>query len=49
MENNRCRGRFSASGWMRPDVTVGQPIRGDISLRSQDRGNGIHLFNTTGR
>src|SRR5690606_38198292 len=32
-----------------PDVTVrNNRIRGDITLRSQDRGNGIHLFNTTG-
>ncbi|KEF31834.1 Nitrous oxide reductase maturation protein NosD [Marinobacter nitratireducens] len=32
-----------------PDVTVRKNvIRGDTSLRSQDRGNGVHLFNTTG-
>lgn len=32
-----------------PDVTVrDNVIRGHASLRSQDRGNGIHLFNTTG-
>lgn len=32
-----------------PDVTVnGNNIRGDASVRSNDRGNGIHLFNTTG-
>ncbi len=32
-----------------PDVTVrNNRIRGDAGIRSQDRGNGIHLFNTTG-
>ncbi|MBR9871867.1 MAG: nitrous oxide reductase family maturation protein NosD [Gammaproteobacteria bacterium] len=32
-----------------PDVTVrNNHIRGEVSIRSQDRGNGIHLFNTTG-
>ncbi|KAA1175975.1 nitrous oxide reductase family maturation protein NosD [Marinobacter salinexigens] len=32
-----------------PDVTVrNNVIRGDTTLRSQDRGNGVHLFNTTG-
>ena len=32
-----------------PDVTVSNNrIRGEASIRSQDRGNGIHLFNTTG-
>lgn len=32
-----------------PDVVVrNNEIRGDTNLRSQDRGNGIHLFNTTG-
>lgn len=32
-----------------PDVVVrNNEIRGETSLRSQDRGNGIHLFNTTG-
>ncbi|KPP98783.1 nitrous oxide reductase family maturation protein NosD [Marinobacter sp. HL-58] len=31
------------------DVTVrDNRVRGDVSIRSQDRGNGIHLFNTTG-
>ncbi|MDF0749762.1 nitrous oxide reductase family maturation protein NosD [Marinobacter sp. 71-i] len=31
------------------DVTVrDNHIRGDAGIRSQDRGNGIHLFNTTG-
>ncbi len=50
MENNRLQG--PAFGvWLdaTPDVTVRENhIRGDTSLRSQDRGNGIHLFNTTG-
>ena len=27
---------------------VGNRIEGDLSIRSQDRGNGIHLFNVTG-
>lgn len=27
---------------------IGNRIQGDASIRSQDRGNGIHLFNTTG-
>ncbi|MBW7470969.1 nitrous oxide reductase family maturation protein NosD [Marinobacter sp. M216] len=32
-----------------PDVTVrNNTIRGDASMRPNDRGNGIHLFNTTG-
>jgi nitrous oxidase accessory protein len=32
-----------------PDATVlGNVIRGDASMRSNDRGNGIHLFNTQG-
>ncbi|MCL7943548.1 nitrous oxide reductase family maturation protein NosD [Marinobacter sp. ATCH36] len=50
IENNRLRG--PAFGvWLdaTPDVTVrNNRIRGDASIRSQDRGNGIHLFNTTG-
>ena len=50
VENNRLQG--PAFGvWLdaTPDVTVrNNHIRGDTSLRSQDRGNGIHLFNTTG-
>src|SRR5690606_41403857 len=50
VENNRLQG--PAFGvWLdaTPDVTArGNHIRGDTSLRSQDRGNGIHLFNTTG-
>ncbi|WP_226609421.1 nitrous oxide reductase family maturation protein NosD [Marinobacter nauticus] len=50
VENNRLQG--PAFGvWLdaTPDVTVRENhIRGDTSLRSQDRGNGIHLFNTTG-
>ncbi|MCK7546568.1 nitrous oxide reductase family maturation protein NosD [Marinobacter koreensis] len=50
IEQNRLEG--SAFGiWLdgTPDVTVrGNRIRGDASLRSQDRGNGIHLHNTTG-
>ncbi len=50
VENNRLQG--PAFGvWLdaTPDVTVkGNVIRGELSLRSQDRGNGIHLFNTTG-
>ncbi|MFO8142015.1 MAG: nitrous oxide reductase family maturation protein NosD [Marinobacter sp.] len=50
VENNRLQG--PAFGvWLdaTPDVTVrNNHIRGDVSLRSQDRGNGIHLFNTTG-
>ncbi|WP_298448991.1 nitrous oxide reductase family maturation protein NosD [uncultured Marinobacter sp.] len=32
-----------------PDVTVrNNTIRGDATVRPNDRGNGIHLFNTTG-
>ena len=50
VEGNRLQG--PAFGvWLdaTPDVTVrDNVIRGDASLRSQDRGNGIHLFNTTG-
>lgn len=50
IENNQLQG--PAFGvWLdaTPDVTVrGNVIRGETSLRSQDRGNGIHLFNTTG-
>ncbi|GGC60308.1 nitrous oxide reductase family maturation protein NosD [Marinobacter halophilus] len=50
VENNRLQG--PAFGvWLdaTPDVIVkGNVIRGELSLRSQDRGNGIHLFNTTG-
>lgn len=50
VENNRLQG--PAFGvWLdaTPEVTVrNNHIRGDVSLRSQDRGNGIHLFNTTG-
>ncbi len=50
VESNRLQG--PAFGvWLDapPDVTVrNNRIRGDISIRSQDRGNGIHLFNTTG-
>lgn len=50
IENNRLRG--PAFGiWLdaAPDVTVrNNRIRGQVSVRSQDRGNGIHLFNTTG-
>ncbi|MGM0766546.1 MAG: nitrous oxide reductase family maturation protein NosD [Pseudomonadota bacterium] len=31
------------------DVTVrNNHVRGDTGIRSQDRGNGVHLFNTTG-
>ncbi|MEP1217085.1 MAG: nitrous oxide reductase family maturation protein NosD [Marinobacter sp.] len=50
IENNRLQG--PAFGiWL--DATKGvtvrnNHIRGDASIRSQDRGNGIHLFNTTG-
>jgi nitrous oxidase accessory protein len=29
-------------------AVIGNRIRGDAGTRSQDRGNGIHLFNTTG-
>lgn len=50
VENNDLQG--SAFGiWLdaTPDVTVrNNVIRGDASVRSNDRGNGIHLFNTTG-
>src|SRR5690554_2389014 len=50
IENNRLTG--PAFGiWLdaTPDVVVRKNhIHGDSSLRSQDRGNGIHLFNTTG-
>ena len=50
IENNRLYG--PAFGiWLdgTRDVTVlGNHIRGDASIRSQDRGNGIHMFNTTG-
>ncbi|MGM0953942.1 MAG: nitrous oxide reductase family maturation protein NosD [Pseudomonadota bacterium] len=50
VEKNRLQG--PAFGiWLdaTPDVTVrDNTIRGDDSMRSNDRGNGIHLFNTTG-
>lgn len=50
IENNRLQG--PAFGiWLdaTKDVTVrNNKVRGDASIRSQDRGNGIHLFNTTG-
>ena len=50
IENNRLQG--PAFGvWLdaTKDVTVrNNQIRGDAGIRSQDRGNGIHLFNTTG-
>ncbi|QBM15998.1 putative ABC transporter binding protein NosD [Marinobacter sp. JH2] len=50
VEDNRLKG--PAFGvWLdaTPDVTVrNNHIRGEVSIRSQDRGNGIHLFNTTG-
>lgn len=50
VENNRLQG--PAFGvWLdaTPDVTVrNNVIRGDASMRSNDRGNGVHLFNTTG-
>ncbi|MGF2688489.1 nitrous oxide reductase family maturation protein NosD [Marinobacter sp. DUT-3] len=50
IENNRLQG--PAFGiWLdaTKDVTVrNNHIRGDSAIRSQDRGNGIHLFNTTG-
>jgi len=50
VEDNRLQG--PAFGvWLdaTPDVTVrNNHIRGETSLRSQDRGNGIHLFNITG-
>ncbi|MFC4259197.1 nitrous oxide reductase family maturation protein NosD [Marinobacter lacisalsi] len=50
VEGNRLQG--PAFGiWLdaTPDVTVrDNVIRGETRLRSQDRGNGIHLFNTTG-
>lgn len=50
VEDNNLQG--SAFGiWLdaTPDVTVkNNTIRGDASVRPNDRGNGIHLFNTTG-
>lgn len=50
IEDNRLQG--PAFGvWLdaTPDVTVrNNVIHGEASIRSQDRGNGIHLFNTTG-
>jgi len=50
VENNDLQG--TAFGiWLdaAPDVTVrGNIIRGDATVRPNDRGNGIHLFNTTG-
>lgn len=50
VENNDLQG--SAFGiWLdaTPDVTVrNNTIRGDDTVRPNDRGNGIHLFNTTG-
>ncbi|PHQ63361.1 MAG: copper-binding protein, partial [Sphingobium sp.] len=50
VEDNRLQG--PAFGiWLdaTKDVTVrNNTVRGDASIRSQDRGNGIHLFNTTG-
>ena len=50
VENNDLNG--PAFGiWLdaTPDVTVRNNIvRGNASIRSQDKGNGIHLFNTTG-
>ena len=50
VENNRLDGP-GFGVWLdaTPDVTVrNNTIRGDDSLRPNDRGNGIHLFNTTG-
>lgn len=50
IKNNRLKG--PAFGiWLdaTPDVIVrNNHIHGDAKLRSQDRGNGIHLFNTSG-
>lgn len=50
VEGNRLQG--PAFGvWLdaTPDVTVrNNTIRGDASMRPNDRGNGVHLFNTTG-
>ncbi|WP_100638315.1 nitrous oxide reductase family maturation protein NosD [Marinobacter salexigens] len=50
VENNDLQG--SAFGvWLdaAPDATVkNNTIRGDATVRPNDRGNGIHLFNTTG-
>ncbi len=50
VENNRLQG--PAFGvWLdaTPDVTVrGNVVRGDNAMRPNDRGNGVHLFNTTG-
>ncbi|PXX93744.1 copper-binding protein [Marinobacter vulgaris] len=50
IENNRLSG--PAFGiWLdaTKDVTVrNNHLRGDPGIRSQDRGNGIHMFNTTG-
>src|SRR5680860_528660 len=50
VEDNDLQG--SAFGiWLdaTPDVTVrNNTIRGDAAVRPNDRGNGIHLFNTTG-
>ncbi|MFP3977429.1 nitrous oxide reductase family maturation protein NosD [Marinobacter sp. KMM 10035] len=50
VENNDLQG--TAFGiWLdaAPDATVkNNTIRGDATVRPNDRGNGIHLFNTTG-
>lgn len=50
IENNRINS--DAFGVWLDNVTearvTGNRIQGNVALRSQDRGNGIHLFNTTG-
>lgn len=50
IENNRIEARGFGI-WLdgAPDARViGNRISGDESLRSQDRGNGLHLYNATG-
>lgn len=50
IENNNLQGKAFGI-WLdaTPNVTVrNNTIRGDVSVRANDRGNGIHLFNTTG-
>lgn len=50
IENNELRGAgFGIRVDSAKQVTIhANRIQGDESVRSQDRGNGIHLFNTTG-
>jgi nitrous oxidase accessory protein len=50
IENNALRSdAFGIWNDGSPEPTiVGNRVQGNVDVRSQDRGNGIHLFNTTG-